>query len=308
MVIRGNSCFKVLGILLTIFICSAFVTDCNNKFETNYIPYYLKVYEADSLYLINDFEGSYRLLDSLFKVYKPLNIDNFAEYGIYVTSAVKSGNLDGIKQKVEYGYKTFGEIKTIHRNSYELHEEVNRVVGLSDKEIKDLKEIYYRNLDLELRAKLLKMFKEDQEARTVSVNQEKIDLVDQNNRKEIDAIFEKYGFPLKSMTGSMNAYDLPGGYFRLVIFFLHQPDDFKQKYLPILLDNVKKGNIEPDVYTSVYDKRLIENKKNQYFGTFWCSEDMLCQLENPKEIDSIRRSVGLPHTTYYAWRMDQIRD
>lgn len=293
------------------FIVSLTVVSCKSNYvkatskNLDYTHYYLEMYKADSLFLINDFSGSYKILDSLFKIYPPLNIDNYAEYGIYVTSAVKSNNLDRIKEKVEFGYKNFGGIMTIHKQSYEMYLEVNQKVGLSEDEVKSLKNVYYQSLDLQLREKLLKMFKEDQQIRIESSDYEKIDSIDKKNRKEIDLIFEKYGFPLKSLTGSMNAYDLPGGYFRLVIFFLHQPDDFKQKYLPILLENVKKGNIEPDVYATVYDRMLKDNGKNQYFGSFWCSEDKLCELENPKMIDSIRKSIGLPHINYYPWRMTQ---
>ena len=33
--------------------------------KSNYIPYYLKVYKADSLYLTKNYQQSYEILDSL---------------------------------------------------------------------------------------------------------------------------------------------------------------------------------------------------------------------------------------------------
>lgn len=298
--------------IIIVVVSSLFLVSCKSNYtriedkEINYIPYYLEMYKADSLFLINDFNGSYKILDSLFKIYPPLNIDNYVEYGIYLSSAVKSGNLDGIKEKVEFGYKNFGGIMTLHNESYEMYLEVNKIAGLNDDDIKSLKDFYYKSLDIELREKLLGMYEQDQEVRNESNNLSKMDSIDKINRRELDLIFEKYGFPLKSLTGSINAYDLPGGYFRLVTLILHQPEDFKQKYLPILLENVKKGNIEPDVYSMVYDKMLIERKKNQYYGMFYCTQTELCDLENPKRLDSIRKSIGLPHIDYYQWRMKQI--
>jgi hypothetical protein len=63
------------------------VIDKTNSFietkEVNYIPYYLKVYEADSLYIIKDYKKSYDILDSLFKKHEPLQMANYYEVNNY---------------------------------------------------------------------------------------------------------------------------------------------------------------------------------------------------------------------------------
>ena len=42
--------------------------------NSNYIPYYLKVYEADSLFLVKNYSLAYDKFDSLFKYYEPINM------------------------------------------------------------------------------------------------------------------------------------------------------------------------------------------------------------------------------------------
>jgi hypothetical protein len=55
----------------------------NEKKEVNYIPYYLKVNEADSLSLVGDYKKSHHILDSLFKKFEPLNREFYNEYFTY---------------------------------------------------------------------------------------------------------------------------------------------------------------------------------------------------------------------------------
>ncbi|MEC4047826.1 hypothetical protein OX284_000165 [Flavobacterium sp. SUN046] len=274
--------------------------------EVNYIPYYLKVYKADSLYLVNDFEGSYKILDSLFKKYEPLSSDNYVEYGIYLNSAVMSNHLDGIDKKVRFGYLHFGNIQTLHKKSHEMYLAVNKAANISKEEVKELKLQYYNNLNLDLRKKMLQMYQDDQTVRLEHKSSEEMDIVDEKNRVELNQIFKKFGFPKKSLIGSNNAYDVPdGGSLYLNIFFMHQSDSVRSKYLPIVLDGVKKGYCEPLIYAIVYDRDLILKGEKQYYGTYTCDEDKICPLQNPTKIDSIRKSIGLPHIKFYPWKVKQ---
>ncbi len=59
---------------------------CKSKFiqkEVNYIPYYLKVYKADSLYIVKNYKESYNVLDNLFKEYDPIQMTNYYEVTKY---------------------------------------------------------------------------------------------------------------------------------------------------------------------------------------------------------------------------------
>ena len=52
--------------------------------NSNYIPYYLKVYEADSLFLVKKFSLAYEKYDSLFKYYEPINMPLYLECENYI--------------------------------------------------------------------------------------------------------------------------------------------------------------------------------------------------------------------------------
>ena len=73
----------LLTLILLLLSCKSKFTSIGDE-NANYIPYYLKVYEADSLYLTKNYEQSYKILDRLFKNYEPINIETFNEYLNYI--------------------------------------------------------------------------------------------------------------------------------------------------------------------------------------------------------------------------------
>ena len=56
--------------------------------NSNYIPYYLKVYEADSLFLVKNYSSAYEKYDSLFKYYEPINMPLYFEFENYIKSGL----------------------------------------------------------------------------------------------------------------------------------------------------------------------------------------------------------------------------
>jgi hypothetical protein len=301
--------------VVVVFLMISVLVSCKLKKETlfnvekkeiNYIPYYLTMYKADSLYLVNDFHGSYRLLDSLFKVYPPLNSDNYVEYGIYLNSAVMTGHLENIAEKVKFGYLRFGGISTFHKKYSEMRDGINKAANLNEQEISELKLKYYNSLNLDLRREMLEMYNKDQTVRIENKSHKEMNFIDESNRVKLNEIFKKHGFPKKDMIGSNNAYDVPDdGTIHLNIFIMHQPDSVRAKYLPVFLNAVKKGFCEPQVYATIYDRDLILKGENQLYGTYKSADGATYPLKNPKKIDSLRKSIGLPHIRYSGWKVSQ---
>jgi len=62
----------VMSVLLLIS-CKSSYTKIGDK-KANYIPYYLKVYEADSLYYAKNYTNYKKELENLFAKYEPINI------------------------------------------------------------------------------------------------------------------------------------------------------------------------------------------------------------------------------------------
>jgi hypothetical protein len=291
-------------IITLLLSCKSSYTRIGDK-NANYIPYYLKVYEADSLYLINDFEGSYTILDSLFKKYEPVNMDNYIEYGIYLNVCYKTNHKEKLKNKVINGFSKYGGIVTHHKESYEIYQEMMKSLNITNDQIKILKSKYYNSLDLQLRKQFIENHKKDQEVRNNGSTYEMIHKLDDENTMFLDSVFKKYEFPKKSIIGSNAAYDTPDdGIIYLSIFFRHQNEENRAKYLPLLYDAVKRGFLEPENYAVVYDRDLSLKNQNQKFGSYDCPGD--CKL--PKEIDSFRKNIGLPHIKYYPWKLIQFHN
>ncbi|MEO5776233.1 MAG: hypothetical protein ABIQ27_04970 [Flavobacterium sp.] len=305
-------------VIVSLFLIVVFIISCKSKSikerplgkaverEVDYIPYYLEVHKADSLYLINDFEKSYKLLDSLFKIYKPLNTDTYVEYGIYVNSAVMSGNIENIEEKVRYGYSNFGAITPRHRDWIAIDNKVFMAAKLAKVELDKLIKDYQGKLNLDLRKSLVKMYNDDQNVRNGKNSSTELqEFVDDINKIKLDSIFYKYSYPGNSLIGTNNAFHEISDYVKIDFFFLHQPNEFKDKYLPIILDNLKKGNCEPDVYAIIYDRKMIELGNKQYYGSYTCPDGNVCPLSNVIKIDSIRKSIGLPSIQYDNWRLEK---
>ena len=83
--------------------------------NSNYIPYYLKVYEADSLFLVKNYSLAYEKYDSLFKYYKPINMPLYFEFENYIKAGLLSNKKKNFKNEFKkivtnYGY-TYGNIE-----------------------------------------------------------------------------------------------------------------------------------------------------------------------------------------------------
>lgn len=301
----GRIVFFMVLVSIGFVSCKSSYTRIGDK-NANYIPYYLKVYEADSLYLVGDYERSYQILDSLFKKYEPLVMDDYYEYGIYLNASVLSGNTKDINKKIRKGFVDYGGIMTIGKDKRKNYNKVIELADINEDEIKKLKKIYLNNLNLELREQILNIFNSDQEVRKRDHTDEEINKIDKYNALTLEKVINEHGLPPKNVVGSLNSYDLPGGYFRWVVLFLHQSPELQKKYLPILYENVVKGNFEPHHYAALYDRVMLDSIGKQYYGSIECSGYRDCDLVNPKKIDSIRKSVGLPHINYYHWKVEKL--
>ncbi|MGE4347451.1 MAG: hypothetical protein AB7D46_08560 [Flavobacteriaceae bacterium] len=282
------------SILLFLVSCKSSYTKIGDK-NANYIPYYLKVYEADSLFIVGNYQRSYEILDSLFKKYEPVEIQEYREYSNYVFSAVLSGNTQNIKKKAKKGYIDNGGLNTSNVKVYPLLDSINQVIGFSDKEITKFKEKYNSNINLKLRELINKMSIDDQAIRGENFKStEELEELSRVHEKMITEIFDKYGYPSSKKIGFED--DLR------TVFAHTDPIEFKPNYLlPKLLKYVKRGEEQPDVYANTYDKwqYTLSGGEKLYFHP-------QTNQFNSKQLDSVRNSIGLPHKNYQKWKMDKI--
>lgn len=301
---KTKSYIKVLVLILIpliLFSCKSNYTKIGDK-KANYIPYYLKIYEADSLFVSNNFEKSYKVLDSLFKIYEPINLLNVYEYNTYIISSFKTKHYENFRNKVIRAYKDFGGLGAYGT----MNDSINNIAGLTKQDVISLKQSYRNSLNNSLRLKIIRMEKEDQDVRTVHFSEEGMDFIAKKHEKELEDIFKKHGFPSEKLIGSVVYFNpecketLAQPYSILI----HQSGNknAKDKILPTLLEYVKKGKCSPFVYANVFDKYEIIYNNKQYYNS-WDKVDIAkdTTLINRKRNDSIRKTIGLPRISYDIW-------
>jgi len=286
----------LLGIMVTALVsCKSSYTRIGDE-NANYIPYYLKVYEADSLFIVGDYERSYEILDSLFKKYEPIEIQGYYEYSSYVFSAVLSGKNKNLKKLAKKGYINNGNLHTQQVAVLLKLDSINDVIGLGNKKIDKYKEIYNKNINWELRKKIDQMSEEDQAIRQGdNIDTNKLGVLASIHEKIIVDIFDEHGYPSTKKIGFGNG--------DLRAIFLHtDPVEYTPNYLlPKLKEYVIKGYEVPDVYGAVFNKWYYFENEEYYFTPNK-------ENYNKKEMDSIRRAFGLPHLNYSNWKMKKMME
>jgi hypothetical protein len=286
--------------LLLISIISLIVISCKSSYtkigdkNANYIPYYLKIYEADSLCLVGNYQRSYEILDSLFKKYEPANMDNVNEYSTYIACCVMTGNTKNIDKKIRNSILKYGSFSRNHPDYDTIYYRLSKIIKVSREEINLLGKKHNEKHNTELRNRIIRMFEEDQSARIPFLNYEKMEELQKKHEKEIEEIIAQFGYPNHNVTG--HVLDKNNGPVTFEVVFFHQTAETKKKYLPMLHDNLIKGKSSPFEYGGIVDRIYID-KDQLFYGTFIGKE----LLVNPKKIDSIRETIGLPSYGYEEW-------
>lgn len=285
-------------IYLIVISCKSSYTKIGDK-NANYIPYYLKAYEADSLFLIGNYQRSYEILDSLFKKHEPVNMDNVNEYSTYIACCVMTGNTENLDSKIRQGILKYGSIIRNHPEADTIYNRLSKITKVSRDEMKLLGQKYNRKFNFELRKRIIRMEGEDQMARIPFLDYNKMDELQKKHEKEIEEIIAKYGYPNHNVTGYiLNKKNEPVSF---EVVFFHQTAENKKKYLPMLSNNLIEGKLSPFEYGSIVDRIYIENNQ-LYYGTFTGEVPLI----NEKKIDSIRKTIGLPSYGYEEWAFKKI--
>lgn len=273
--------------------------------ELNYIPYYLKVYEADSLHIVGNYKRSQEILDSLFKKFEPLNQESYGEYITYLKNKILLNDFNNIDTVLKNAIEKYG-----FKVEYCINDTIVNVgvkkAKFKEQDLYAFYNTYVKSLNLDYRHEIERMMENDQRVRkAVPRNNEEWTKVDDENASNIKRLLEKYGYPSVKKIGR---YDYNNKSANAHILFNHSTVKAKESYiLNLMLESLKKGECEPEQYGSVYDKYLMVTGKygdKVLYGEIRNRKNSLdIVLVNPKKIDSIRKSIGLEHIEYKRWKV-----
>lgn len=143
----------------------------------------------------------------------------------------------------------------------------------------------------ELRKRLKAMVDEDQAVRVgAKISEARMEEVDSRHEPEIERIFEKYGWPKRSLVGKDAGHD-----FWLLV--QHQPLPLQQRLLPELEAAAQQGEASRSDYAYLYDRVRIGEGKPQRWGTqAKCVNGLpvLSPVEDPAGLDERRRELRMP--------------
>lgn len=115
------------------------ISDKAYQKEVNYIPYYLKVYEAKELYDSKEYEKNYNLLDSLFRYYQPIETPTIYEMDIYceLSKKLKKYNNEILKsilktETLKYCRKPYADIEpgSLNRISFYILDWIKEILRI----------------------------------------------------------------------------------------------------------------------------------------------------------------------------------
>ena len=289
--------YKIVFFLIsTLFILNSCKTSFNKIGDknANYIPYYLTIYEADSLYNAGNFKATYYLLDSLFKKYEPINITFYNEYEIYLNASIqikKTKNANKISKSLikNYGYKYKDLIADSLLKPY---------IKFSKQKATHLEKTYINSLDLTFREQLKKMDSLDQEVRNRPAylkDFREMEKVDVTNDSILKNYILKNGYPSSKKIGISQIYENEKGGFALALFLNHfSYNGSYEFYKDALPKFIKDGTCNPSDYAALVD-RWYEMSNND---TLFYYRFLYRKIENNtdliKLVNKRRKEIGLP--------------
>lgn len=263
--------------------------------EINYLPYYLEIYKADSLLTMKKDLEAFQKLDSLFKIYAPLNQLGYSEMLNYIILSQKLGKNIDSKKYIESLIRDWGitvkELKKEKTLTNLLKD------SFSDAELLSLEKQHKDNIDWEYRKILKEMVIADQNSR----GDQNEPQVDEDNMKKMIHLIKTKGYPDIPTAGKIADEGI-----MLPVMYHHfaRADEYKE-FKALLLENIKKGKAGPAEM-----RQLMMGKYNLVYEQKYFSQTTRdikhargITTNYPKDTFSIRRNkIGLPSLEYEEWK------
>lgn len=284
---------KLFIIFVLLSSCKSTYTKIGDK-EANYIPYFSKMYEADSLYLVENYQRSYEILDSLFKKYEPVNSED--EYFTYITCKIMLDKSEKeIKKDFIYMLENFGDCRVYISLCPEKAQKFFTETDTLGIDAKKVLEKYKKSIDMPLRNLVLSMTKKDQEPRQPVFDEEKARIIDAENTRLLDSLIKINKFPSRKLVGT----NAKGENSDVGAIMIHTKQEYKEQFLmKKAYELLKKGEISPSSYAGIYNRYNLHINDDEYYLTKYRN----ASPEEKKLKNERRKAIGLYSLDYISWK------
>lgn len=270
-----------------IFLVLIFITSCKTR-EKNYITYYQKVVEIDSIYrLANQPKKAVNKYKKLFRKYEPKNQEKIEEYATYIELADKyNKNFCGEKslKKLIHLVAPYA-----HENGHKRYYDLFQKYGIDSAEVEREIAIWRSGLDKELIDSFSIAMERDQTPLLAA--ERDLRLIELSHKKNFQLLkwaFENRGYPSLQRIGLKGNHE-QNFHFRVLYINLSGINEYE--YLKNkLFEFVKSGDCPPEDYATLIDHHENRNKRRVHY---------LMNANDDGSIDSAfvnknRKELGIP--------------
>lgn len=266
-----------------IFLGIILLVSCNNE-KLNYIEYYKKVNEIDSIYrFTNQPQKTIIEYKKLFEKYPPKNQEKLREYETYITLSDKN-NIDfGGKKSLKKLIHLIAP-SSVYGWEKQYYPLFNKY-GMDSLDVK--KEITYweNSLNNVLIDSFTIAMDRDQKYRRD--NKDLMIKQDIKNSNLFKWTFQNYGFPSIYKIGYKGNN---GNTITMATLLLHMSESQDYEYLKNkLLEYVKSGDCPPSIYAAMVDRYESINNKRIIYGNYGIIDNI-----DSAKLDINRKTIGLP--------------
>lgn len=263
------------------------------KREVNYIPYFLEIHKAKTLYDNGSLILCKNKLDSLFNLYEPKESLFINECSIYCEISDTLNIFDKNKMDKILGILVGQYGKDVF--NYEKYgEKWRRIIiksNLDEKKLRSMYTQFQKNINSGIRDTIGVLFERDQIFRNAkNFNEKKLDSIDKLNEPILINIIKKYGYPKEILVGIKDIKN-PARDQRISVLLKHLSPISKKIIQPILLEELKNGDCPPFIYAGFLDhSRVIQQDLSfPYYGTY-----SNVSINDTAVVNKNRLSIGLP--------------
>lgn len=275
---KRNLILKYIG---SFVIISFILLSCKSK---NYIAYYNRVNEIDSIYRIaNKPEEAIKQYRKLFKKYSPKNQDRIEEYETYIKLADQYQKDFGGKKSL---YKLIPLIAP-YEGSEKSYFGLFRKYGVDSTEVRQKIADWKKGLNKRLVDSFSIAFTRDQ-----AEGRNNLQLLEKNDRINAELLkwtFENYGYPSIQKIGLIGN---DGVFMPMHPLFSHMIESKEYNYFKTkMLEYVKSGDCIPKDYANMVDRHDLQiNKQEMAYGSYPSYSSVIDTLK----VNRNRKTIGLP--------------
>ncbi|MPL56175.1 hypothetical protein SDC9_01657 [bioreactor metagenome] len=268
---------------LILILLSLIIISCKTR-EKNYIIYYNKVNEIDSIYRIAQRPKlAIKKFRKLFKEFPPKNQERIEEFENYIYLSDKYQENFGGKKNL---YK-FITLIAPYRNAYQEHLPLFKKYGIDSLEAANKTDLCVKSREKVLLDSITTLFVRDQEGRRLDINISARN--DLKNAKLMKWIFDNYGYPSLQKVGVFGNDDV---FLPMSTFFSHMSASQDYPYFEKKLKRyLEMGDCTPREYSTMVDRYHLQVLKDKILYGSYIGVD---GISDTIQVNKNRKSVGLP--------------